>query len=408
MTESKENNSAILYQNGSMTITLIDIPKSIALAQELTKDHDKQSNQDVRMPYSTSPPEAPYPSTEPKSAKREVVYQLAKEIFPTDHLREALTTIAAGTRENMWSLQRKLWEIGVLTTKTNKDQKLLEDLGTTEGWSAEDPLILTEQGRSPANVAQISHRLVCNKRRTPIELRLDPFGTKYRIPPSSAFLLSKITPATTMSFSMAALHQYPDASPTTLAGPGEFDVVILDPPWSNRSVRRSRQYRTVEPEESPLGALRSILSHHIAPGALVACWITNKPAVRDLALELFANWNLNVVEEWAWLKVTTKGEPVTDIEGVWRKPYELLLIGRKPHKDNPTNVHDIVRRVVVGVPSLHSQKPHLKELIGQLLPDNTTDYRVFEIFARNLTAGWWAWGDEVLKFNDETAWIQPE
>ena len=412
MTGAKENNSAILYQNASKTITLIDIPKSIAVAQELTRDHGGEPIQDFQEPYSVAPPEAPYPSTEPKSAKGEVSLQLLDEIFLIDYFKEALTTVAAEMGSKMWYLERKLWDTEALAMKTSRDQRLLKDVDMSKAWSAEDPLILAIEGDRPVNVAQINNRLIRNKYHICVELRLDPFETKYCIPPSSDFLLSRITLATAMSFSMAALQKYPNASTTTFAGPGEFDVIILDPPWSNRSVRRSRQYQTMEPEDSPLDTLSSILGQHIAPGALIACWITNKPAVRERALDLLAGWNLDLVEEWVWLKVTTKGEPVTDIEGVWRKPYELLLLGRKPSEDGSICVeksrpHNSVRRIIVGVPSLHSQKPHLGELVEQLLTGKMTDYRVLEIFARNLTAGWWAWGDEVIKFNDAMAWSQP-
>lgn len=163
-------------------------------------------------------------------------------------------------------------------------------------------------------------------------------------------------------------------------------------------------------ENSPLEAISCILGQHIAPGALMACWITNNAAVRDGALDMLSGWGLELIEEWAWLKVTQKGEPVTEINGVWRKPYEVLLVGRKPdftrpvcgcRRDPPANV---MRRVIVAVPDIHSRKPNLRDLLAQLLPRRISDYRCLEIFARNLTAGWCAWGNEVLKYNDVQAW----
>jgi hypothetical protein len=38
--------------------------------------------------------------------------------------------------------------------------------------------------------------------------------------------------------------------------------------------------------------------------------------------------------------------------------------------------------------------------------DHRDGYSALEVFARNLTAGWWACGDEVLKFNQDTWWVQ--
>ena len=35
-------------------------------------------------------------------------------------------------------------------------------------------------------------------------------------------------------------------------------------------------------------------------------------------------------------------------------------------------------------------------------------YLALEIFARNLTAGWWSWGDEVLEYQKKKYWIEPQ
>ena len=405
--------TAILYQNPSQTVTLIDIPKSLALAQEILGDPDQCVSPGLRQPCSSPAPKAPYPSTEPKSAKLRTAWRDAQDPFPSGLLRRALATINSGFTEikgsasSTWCLPRHFcgaesWET------TSRANPILGNLSMIDSWSAQSPIMLPLQGVSRLNVTQVINRLVCSKSSSSIRLSFNDSNTEYHIPPLSRFLISKITPATVMSFSMAAMHEYPARSTTTSAGAGEFDVIILDPPWPNRSVRRSRHYQTMEPDENPLDALSNVLAQHIAPGALVACWITNKAAVREKALDIFARWDLSVVEEWVWLKVTSEGEPVTDIEGVWRKPYELLLIGRKSGAGDSTdsceNRNERARKVIVAVPGLHSQKPHLGELIKQLLPGVITDYRVLEIFARNLTASWWAWGNDVLKFNDGQAW----
>jgi N6-adenosine-specific RNA methylase IME4 len=45
----------------------------------------------------------------------------------------------------------------------------------------------------------------------------------------------------------------------------------------------------------------------------------------------------------------------------------------------------------------------LKELIGPMMPD-PKNYRALEVFARNMTSGWSAWGDEAMKFNWDGNW----
>lgn len=62
-------------------------------------------------------------------------------------------------------------------------------------------------------------------------------------------------------------------------------------------------------------------------------------------------------------------------------------------------------KVIVSVPDIHSRKPNLKRVFEEVLPRG---YTALEMFARNLTAGWWGWGDEVMKFQGGEYWAQEE
>jgi N6-adenosine-specific RNA methylase IME4 len=172
---------------------------------------------------------------------------------------------------------------------------------------------------------------------------------------------------------------------------------------------------------------------------LVGVWITNKKSFRELLLGedgergLFAEWGVELVEEWVWLKITENGEPMSPVDGTWRKPYEILLVGRNisnveirtdscevaPQseldeisgtgrgkevgisEDEPMPVK---RRVIIAVPDMHSRKPNLVAVFAPLLPRYPAPPRCLEIFARNLTADSWAWGNEVLKFQRLEHW----
>lgn len=300
-----------------------------------------------------------------------------------------------------------------------------------ESWEVAEqnskPMILpTEEGEEDFEhlfVREVGNRLICNSTDSSFYLTLH-YDTNtgrgsptYTLPPSSSFFLSTINTTTMKAFSDSAYTMLPKHSRS--AGPGQFDFIILDPPWQNRSVRRSKRYETTAShsgrrygDSDPLIPLEETLGQHIAPGGLVGCWITNKAKARGKALQLFESWGMNLEEEWVWLKVTSKGEPVTELGGVWRKPYEVLLLGRKALKDeNGRKVREVkggVERKVketllVAVPDLHSRKPNLKELIEPLMT-HPREYRALEVFARNLTAGWWAWGDECLKYNWTDFW----
>ncbi len=57
-----------------------------------------------------------------------------------------------------------------------------------------------------------------------------------------------------------------------------------------------------------------------------------------------------------------------------------------------------------AVPDVHSRKPNLRQLFDEILPPG---YAALEVFARNLTAGWWSWGDDVLHFQHTSHWVSP-
>ncbi len=438
----------ILYQNSTKTVTLLDIPTSIAHAQGTI---DQPCSDQI---YASPPLQMPYPSTEPKTEKAKVNVLRTKPLsnadieFPEALLRQGLREVAEHWNlENDWCLARKILphapERQIKKRKANNDidqisppQKrdsvhastavLPTSKVETEGVpgihfsstepdfripeselsvrSIEEPLILSSESKPRAytcsSIRTITNRLVRSPYPTPLSLQCS--GVNYKIPPNAKFLLSKIGEPTALAFSMAALTMYPISS--TTAGPGQFDFVLLDPPWENRSVRRSARYDTMN-DSDPMVVLRAMLGQHIAPGALVACWITNKESVRDSALEAFQAWDVQLIEEWAWLKTTVAGLPITQIDGLWRKPYEVLLLGRKGSDEAQLSDSDVRRRTIVAVPDVHSRKPHLKTLIEPLLPRS---YRALEVFARILTTEWWSWGDEVLKHNWEGHWFTHE
>jgi N6-adenosine-specific RNA methylase IME4 len=107
------------------------------------------------------------------------------------------------------------------------------------------------------------------------------------------------------------------------------------------------------------------------------------------------------VQEWTWVKVTSSGLPVTALTGSWRKPFETLLLGKLLRPGKP--VPSLSRKIIIATPDVHSRKPNIRQLLEADLPAN---YKGLEVFARNLTAGWWAWGDEVLKFQHMEHWTK--
>lgn len=183
-----------------------------------------------------------------------------------------------------------------------------------------------------------------------------------------------------------------------------FNLIVLDPPWPNRSARRKKGgYTTAFSLEATHQLLSRIpVSSHLASDGYVAIWVTNKHNLTEMLTSpngIFGLWGLEMISEWVWLKVTSTGEPIFDLNSYWRKPWERLLIARR--KGSPSKGLE-ERRVLIAVPDVHSRKPNLRCLFDELLPP---DPRCLEVFARNLTAGWWSWGDEILKYQSIDSWV---
>ncbi|NXG90463.1 METL4 protein, partial [Stercorarius parasiticus] len=207
-------------------------------------------------------------------------------------------------------------------------------------------------------------------------------GQKYLVPPKSSFLLSDIS-------CLQPLLNYKK----------KYDVIVIDPPWENKSVKRSNRYNHLSSwqiKQIPVPALA-------APDCLVVMWVTNRQKhLRFVKDELYPHWAVKTLAEWHWVKITRAGEFVLPLDSLHKKPYEVLVLGRvqgdvkealrKPEDVLPIPEH----KLIVSIPcSLHSHKPPLTAVLAEFIKP---DVECLELFARNLQPGWTSWGNEVLKF----------
>ncbi|EQC24797.1 hypothetical protein SDRG_17312 [Saprolegnia diclina VS20] len=183
--------------------------------------------------------------------------------------------------------------------------------------------------------------------------------------------------------------------------PGPFRLVVIDPPWDNKSVARNGTYATMH--EANLLPLAAMLSASMDPaGCIVAIWVTNKPAYMTFLLDaLLPAMRMDSscpLAVWTWLKVATTGEPVTPLASTHRLPFERLVVAARGPAAFCDAFRALPEQTLVSVPLRHSWKPPIDHLFPpSLVPSNSPK---LELFARELRPHWTSVGNEVLKFQD--------
>ncbi|XP_076281982.1 methyltransferase like 4 [Lasioglossum baleicum] len=177
----------------------------------------------------------------------------------------------------------------------------------------------------------------------------------------------------------------------------QYDFILLDPPWWNKSIRRKKtkyleaSYKMMYNEELakiPIGKL-------LCANGLVAIWCTNAPThLNSIFNDIFPSWGVTFKAKWYWIKVTQAGNTICNFNSaLGKQPYELLLLGSVLN-NNKVNIPD--GKLIISVPSaVHSHKPPITEVMKEYLPHEP---KCLEIFARYLLPNWTSWGLEVLKF----------
>lgn len=359
--------SSLLFQkeDNNATVVVLDIPKTIEEAQ-LSADEVRSGKQPTRRLISAPPPELPFPTPEPK-AKHGQVIDPQGSLDSAAYISELMTQATVeGALDHLSETYTGPWCLPRI--HADSDVENLSRVNDSESKKRSNEFLVVEKDEQPGLLPDEVH-----------------------LPPGSNHLNG------TIQSQRAAFLD------TSLS----FDLIILDPPWPNRSARRKKGNYTVA---NDLAGIRNMLlsipiKGHISSGGLVAVWVTNAPKFTDLLTNpqsgLFTEWGVELEDEWVWLKVTARGDPVVCVNSAWRKPWERLIIARKAGTRKKLSGG----KVIVAVPDVHSRKPNLRALFEDVLGP---DYIGLEVFARSLTAGWWSWGDEVLHFQHKKHWRDVE
>ncbi|XP_060524520.1 N(6)-adenine-specific methyltransferase METTL4 isoform X2 [Cylas formicarius] len=176
-----------------------------------------------------------------------------------------------------------------------------------------------------------------------------------------------------------------------------FDLILLDPPWYNKYIRRKRKksphaYNMMANEE-----LKNIpLENMLTDNGLIVVWCTNSPKhITYLKDIVFKKWKVGYISTWYWVKVTKSGETVCDFSKPnGKQPFERIIIGSR------NNCLPKEKKLIVSVPSaIHSHKPILHQIFKKII---SKDPKCLEIFARNLLPHWTSYGNETLRFQHES------
>lgn len=399
--------SCILYQDEARIVNLLDLPLSIATAQAANgREHPLNL-------LSCEPLEEPYLSTEPKTLRgRNRLDSQTGYLTPREEhenlIRSGLENIRKH-HQGAWCLTRTIPPSSsadqVPNDRKRKAERHLQEptLQSSSLTGVSMPTYMP-QSQPPSitlpTAASLQNNCISNVQPVTSSLHISGHETTYLVPPHSSFILTSLTPASISLLSLALLST--NSNPSNSGSQGTFNLILLDPPWPNRSVRRAATYKHASQADDPFYGLAEILPHHLAADGFLACWITHATSTRASVEQLFASLDVEIVEEWTWAKVTRHGDPVVALGSQWRRGWEVLIVGRQ-RDENERNVPKVMRRLIVAVPDVHSRKPCLKELFEQMLLQRS-DARVLEVFARHLVAGWCSVGDEVLRFNWSGHW----
>jgi N6-adenosine-specific RNA methylase IME4 len=166
---------------------------------------------------------------------------------------------------------------------------------------------------------------------------------------------------------------------------GPYDVIYADPPWRFAPMFKSATYSNDQENHYPTMSIQDIRGLEVpaARNAVLFLWVTS-PHLHQ---------GLGVVDAWGFTykasAIWAKPSPGTGYW--WRNQHEFLLVatrGRYPApkpKERAASLYFFPRE-------RHSKKP---DAIRDQIRDWWPGANRLELFARQRTDGWTAWGNQV-------------
>jgi len=173
----------------------------------------------------------------------------------------------------------------------------------------------------------------------------------------------------------------------------KYNVIYADPPWSFKNKNTggglksgaSSHYETMTIEEMCNIPINEIADDNCV---LFMWWVGSQPKE---AIMLAESWGFKIktMTGFNWVKTTKLGKLFFGM-GFWtRQGSECCLIAIK---GKPKRIDASIRSVIAEQIDVHSKKPDIfRKQIVKLIGDVPR----IELFARNKSVGWDAWGNEI-------------
>jgi N6-adenosine-specific RNA methylase IME4 len=177
----------------------------------------------------------------------------------------------------------------------------------------------------------------------------------------------------------------------------KYQIIYADPPWafSSKELQKyggvrftsmDKHYKTQDKNWIKDLPVSNISETDCA----LFMWSTD--AHLGEAIETIESWGFKYITvSFVWEKLTSTGKTVANL-GAWTmKNYELCLLGTKGTMLKHKKINNIYQKVMAER-TRHSKKPEQVRKNIELL---FGDLSRIELFARQKTDGWDAWGNEI-------------
>ena len=174
----------------------------------------------------------------------------------------------------------------------------------------------------------------------------------------------------------------------------KYNIIYADPPWSYKDKRdkhprmcggATSHYNTMSIEQIKALPIKDLA----ADNCMLFLWVTF-PNLQE-GLDVIKAWGFKYKTlGFSWIKTNkNNGKPFFGIGYYTKSNCEVCLIGVK---GKPIKASNSVSSVIISPRQEHSKKPdEIRDKIVELCGDVPR----IELFARQKTEGWDAWGNEV-------------